>query len=40
MKRIDRRGFLRTGFTGAAGLAISPALVSAASPTQEKNISW
>ena len=38
MKRIDRRGFLRTGFTGAAGLAISPALVSAASPTQEKNI--
>ncbi|NSW94183.1 MAG: aldo/keto reductase [Bacteroidales bacterium] len=26
MKRIDRRGFLKTGLTGAAGLAISPAV--------------
>jgi uncharacterized protein len=40
MKNIDRRGFLRTGIAGAAGVvALSPALVSAASsPEQDKNI--
>lgn len=39
MKNIDRRGFLRTGITGAAGIvALSPSLVSAASSEQEKNI--
>jgi len=39
MKRISRRGFLRTGITGAAGImALSPSLVSASSSEQEKNI--
>ena len=39
MKRIDRRGFLRTGITGAAGIvALSPSLVSAANAGQQDNI--
>ncbi len=38
MKRLSRRGFLRTGITGVAGIALSPAIVSAASSMQEKNI--
>ena len=40
MKNINRRGFLRTGITGAAGIvALSPSLVSAAIPSeQEKNV--
>jgi uncharacterized protein len=40
MKNIDRRGFLKTGITGAAGIvALSPSLVSATpSPMQEGNI--
>jgi predicted aldo/keto reductase-like oxidoreductase len=38
MKRITRRGFLRTGVTGAGMIALSPAIVSAASSFQEKNI--
>jgi len=38
MKRITRRGFLRTGLTGAGMIALSPAIVSAASSFQEKNI--
>jgi predicted aldo/keto reductase-like oxidoreductase len=38
MKNINRRGFLRTGFAGAAGIvALSPALVSAASAGQQKD---
>jgi predicted aldo/keto reductase-like oxidoreductase len=39
MKNINRRGFLRTGITGAAGIvALSPSLVSAASSKQQENI--
>ena len=39
MKNIDRRGFLRTGITGAAGIvAFSPSLASAAKSDQEKDI--
>jgi predicted aldo/keto reductase-like oxidoreductase len=39
MKSINRRGFIRTGITGAAGImALSPSLVSAAAPEQENNI--
>jgi predicted aldo/keto reductase-like oxidoreductase len=38
MKRINRRGFLRTGITGAGAIALSPSIVSAASQVQEKNI--
>lgn len=39
MKNINRRGFLRTGITGAAGIvALSPSLVSAASSEQQENI--
>jgi uncharacterized protein len=38
MKNINRRGFLRTGITGAAGIvALSPSLVSAATPDQKKD---
>ncbi|MCX6326629.1 MAG: aldo/keto reductase [Bacteroidia bacterium] len=39
MKSINRRGFLRTGITGAAGIvAFSPSLVSAVSSDQAENI--
>jgi uncharacterized protein len=38
MKRITRRGFLKTGITGAGMVALSPSIVSAASLVQEKNI--
>ena len=39
VKKIDRRGFLRTGITGAAGIvALSPSLVSARKSEQEKDI--
>jgi predicted aldo/keto reductase-like oxidoreductase len=39
MKPINRRGFLRTGITGAAGIvALSPSLVSGASSEQQENI--
>jgi len=39
MKSINRRGFLRTGIAGAAGIvALSPSLVSAATSEQEKNV--
>lgn len=40
MKSINRRGFLKTGITGAAGImTLSPSLVSAAIPSeQEKNV--
>jgi predicted aldo/keto reductase-like oxidoreductase len=39
MKRIDRRGFLRTGITGAAGIvALSPSLVSANAGQQDNII--
>ena len=39
MKSINRRGFLRTGIAGAAGIvALSPSLVSAATSDQQKNI--
>ena len=38
MKNINRRGFLRTGIAGAAGIvALSPTLVSAASAGQQKD---
>lgn len=38
MKSISRRGFLRTGIAGAGMVAVSPALMSAASSFQENNI--
>ncbi len=39
MQSINRRGFLKTGITGAAGIvALSPSLVSASSSNQEQNI--
>ncbi len=39
MKNINRRGFIRTGITGAAGIvALSPKLVSAAPSIQDQNI--
>lgn len=39
MKKIDRRGFLRTGITGAAGIvALSSSLVSVAKSNQQKDI--
>jgi uncharacterized protein len=39
MKNIDRRGFLKTGITGAAGIvALSPGLVAAASSAQQEKI--
>ena len=38
MRRISRRGFLKTGITGAGIVALSPSIVSAASSVQEKNI--
>ncbi len=39
MKSINRRGFLRTGISGAAGLvAMSPAFISATPAVQENNI--
>jgi Predicted oxidoreductases of the aldo/keto reductase family len=39
MKNINRRGFLRTGIAGAAGIvALSPSLVSAQTSNQQKDI--
>jgi uncharacterized protein len=39
MKNINRRGFLRTGITGAAGIvALSPSLISVAKSNQQKDI--
>lgn len=39
MKRIDRRGFLKTGITGAAGImALSPAMIKANELSQETDI--
>ena len=39
MQNINRRGFIRTGITGAAGIvALTPSLVSAASEGQQENI--
>lgn len=39
MNSINRRGFLRTGMAGAAGIiALRPSLVSASAPEQENNI--
>jgi predicted aldo/keto reductase-like oxidoreductase len=39
MKNINRRGFLRTGIAGAAGVvALSPSLVSAAASNQQKDV--
>jgi uncharacterized protein len=39
MKNINRRGFLKTGITGAAGIvALSPGLVAAATSTQQDKI--
>src|SRR5512133_1389119 len=39
MKNINRRGFLRTGITGAAGIvALSPSLISAAKPDQQSDV--
>ena len=39
MKNINRRGFLRTGIAGAAGLvALSPGIVSAATSGQQKDV--
>jgi uncharacterized protein len=39
MTRFSRRGFLKTGITGAAGLvALSPVLASGQTPPEDKNI--
>ena len=39
MKNIDRRGFLRTGIAGAAGIvALRPSLASAAKSNQQKDV--
>lgn len=38
MKNIDRRGFLKTGIAGAAGIAISPAVFPSAAQTGDENI--
>lgn len=39
MKNINRRGFLRTGIAGAAGIvALSPSIISAATSVQQNNI--
>jgi predicted aldo/keto reductase-like oxidoreductase len=39
MNNINRRGFLRTGITGAAGIvALSPSLISAAKPDQQNDV--
>lgn len=38
MKSLSRRGFLRTGITGVAGVALSPAFMNAAIPIQQDNI--
>jgi predicted aldo/keto reductase-like oxidoreductase len=39
MKNINRRGFIRTGIAGAAGMvALSPGLASASSSLQDQNI--
>jgi predicted aldo/keto reductase-like oxidoreductase len=38
MKKISRRGFLRTGMAGAGMVAFSPAIVSASDTVQEKQI--
>jgi len=39
MKSVNRRGFIKTGIAGAAGMvALSPSLVAAASSEQQENI--
>jgi len=38
MKRITRRGFLKTGIAGAGMMAIPPAMASAALSVQEQNV--
>ncbi|TAL62412.1 MAG: oxidoreductase [Bacteroidetes bacterium] len=39
MQRINRRGFIKTGITGAAGIvALSPALIATSSSQQDQNI--
>jgi predicted aldo/keto reductase-like oxidoreductase len=38
MVSLSRRGFLRTGLTGAAGIALAPGVIKAASLTPQDNI--
>jgi len=38
MASLSRRGFLRTGLTGAAGIALAPGIIKAASLTPQDNI--
>jgi predicted aldo/keto reductase-like oxidoreductase len=38
MKNIDRRGFLKTGIAGAAGIALSPAINTSAAQIGSENI--
>ncbi len=38
MTILSRRGFIRTGITGAAGIALAPGVIKAASPAQQSNI--
>lgn len=40
MKSLNRRKFITAGITGAAGIALAPALATAAPLTQEKNITF
>ena len=38
MRNIDRRGFLKTGIAGAAGIALSPAVIPPVSQSVNENI--
>jgi predicted aldo/keto reductase-like oxidoreductase len=38
MKSLNRRGFIKTGISGAAGIALTPAIVSTTPSNQERNI--
>jgi hypothetical protein len=38
MTSLSRRGFLRTGLTGAAGIALAPGVIKASSRSPQDNI--
>ncbi len=38
MMNLSRRGFIKTGITGAAGIAITPSVIQAATPVEEDNV--
>ena len=37
MTNLSRRGFIKTGITGAAGIVITPSVIQAATPVEEDN---